>query len=65
MKLRLSKCYPAGPLRTLEHARFLLIERESPTVHFVIKGQFTLLYRVQNKLSKVNNNAVETTPERT
>jgi len=38
MKLRLSKCYPVGPLPTLEHALFLLIELESPTVNFVIKA---------------------------
>jgi len=35
MKLRLSKCYPAGPIRTLENALFLLIEREYPTVNFL------------------------------
>jgi hypothetical protein len=46
MKLRLSKRYPAGPLRTLEHAFFLLNERESPIANFVIKGRFTLLYRL-------------------
>ena len=46
--------------RTLEHVLFLLSERESPIVNFLIKGRFTLLYRVWNKLSKVKNNTVET-----
>jgi hypothetical protein len=64
MKLRFSKCYLAGPLRTLEHALFPFIEQESPIVNCVIKGRFILLYRVGNKLSKVKNNAVETVRER-
>jgi len=46
MKQKLSKCYPAGPLRTLEHAFFLIIAQEPPNVNFAIKGRFTLLYRV-------------------
>ena len=46
MKLRLFKCYPAGPIRTVEHSLFLFIERESPIVNFFITGRSTLLYRV-------------------
>jgi hypothetical protein len=45
MKQKLSKCYHAGLICTLEHAFFLLIA-QPPIANFAIKGRFPLPYRV-------------------